>query len=127
VENAAMGKPKGCEKTGGRQKGTPNHVTSAKAEAIADAIVALGLTPDRTSGLSPLDMMLIIAELRFTAGDHAGALVAAAAAAPFVHPKLTAGTLQVRHEYADKDDQALLIEAEALESRIAAVRKRITN
>jgi hypothetical protein len=44
-----------------------------------------------------------------------------------VHARLTAGTLQVRHEYADKDDEALLIEAEALGSRIALMRKRLAN
>jgi hypothetical protein len=122
-----MARPKGLPKTGGRRKGTPNRCTAAKAEAIADSIVSLGLTPDKVSGLAPLDMMLVIAELRFSAGDHAGALVAASAAAPFVHPRLTAGTLQVRHEYADKDDQTLLLEAEALERKLAAATRRLTN
>jgi hypothetical protein len=98
-----------------------NHVTRAKAEAIADAILSLGLTPDKTSGLPLLEMVLAIAEMRFAAGDHAGALAAASIALPFCSHRLTAGT----HEYAEKDDQALLLEAKALELRIVAVHIRL--
>jgi hypothetical protein len=90
-----MARPKGSPKTGGRKKGTPNRATQASAKAIADAMVALGLTPDRVSGLTPLQMMLVIAEMRFTAGDHAGALAAAQAAAPYVHAKLSSSDVHV--------------------------------
>lgn len=62
------------KKTGGRQKGTPNKATAAKAAEIA------------ASGLTPLDYMLSV--LRDIANDAAIRLDAAKAAAPYVHPKL---------------------------------------
>lgn len=37
-----MGRPKGTEKTGGRQKGTPNKTTQAAKDAIAIAAAELG-------------------------------------------------------------------------------------
>ena len=60
-------------KTGGRQKGTPNRATVAKAEEIA------------ASGLTPLDFMLKL--LRDEAQPTDLRLDAAKSAAPYVHPK----------------------------------------
>lgn len=65
--------PKGF-KAGGRQKGTPNRATAAKAAAIAE------------SGLTPLDYMLQV--LRDPKQDYDVRLDAAKGAAPYVHPKL---------------------------------------
>jgi hypothetical protein len=59
--------------------------------------------------------------------DRVGVLAAAAQLAPYLHPRLSASTLNVKHEYADKDDRELLIEAEALESRISNMRRRLSN
>lgn len=67
-------------KTGGRIKGTPNHATAAKAQAIA------------ASGLTPLDFMLEV--MRDQARDPKDRLEAAKAAAPFVHPKLASVELK---------------------------------
>lgn len=67
------------KKTGGRQKGTPNKTTAAKAAEIA------------SSGLTPLDYMLEI--MRDEANPKDMRLDAANKAAPFVHPKLAAMTL----------------------------------
>lgn len=61
------------KKTGGREKGTPNKATAAKAEAIA------------ASGLTPLDFMLSV--LRDEANVLDVRLDAAKASAPYVHPK----------------------------------------
>lgn len=64
------------ERRGGRQKGTPNKATAAKAEAIA------------ASGLTPLDYMLSVMRNEQNTTDIR--LDAANKAAPFVHPKLAA-------------------------------------
>lgn len=63
-------------KTGGRQKGTPNKATAAKAAAIAEA------------GITPLDFMLQL--MRDEVADAAQRLDAAKSAAPYVHPRLQA-------------------------------------
>ncbi len=62
-------------KTGGRQKGTPNRATTAKAAEIA------------ASGLTPLDYLLRV--MRDEGGEAHTRLEAARAAAPYVHPRLT--------------------------------------
>ena len=61
------------ERRGGRQKGTPNKVTAARAAAIAE------------SGKTPLDFMLSV--LRDEDADDKDRMWAAVAAAPYVHPK----------------------------------------
>lgn len=66
------------KKTGGRQKGTPNKATAAKAEAIA------------ASGLTPLDYMLQV--MRDEDVERHARFAAAKAAAPYVHPHLAAVT-----------------------------------
>lgn len=68
------GRPKGQPKTGGRQKGTPNRATAAKAAEVA------------ASGLTPLDYMLAV--MRDENNDQAIRLDAANKAAPYIHPKL---------------------------------------
>lgn len=82
--------PKGT-RVGGRQKGTPNKATSAKAAEI------------KASGLTPLDYMLQI--LRDAALDPAQRLDAAKAAAPYVHPRLASVDL------GNKDDKPFATEA----------------
>jgi len=64
------------ERRGGRQKGTPNRATAAKAAAVA------------ASGLTPLDYMLSV--LRDEAAPRSERMEAAVKAAPFVHPRLAA-------------------------------------
>lgn len=63
------------QKTGGRQKGTPNRVTAAREAEIAE------------SGLTPLDYMLDV--LRSPERSDAERFEAAKAAAPYVHPRLS--------------------------------------
>ena len=57
---------------------------------------------------------------RMKAGDHAGALLAAEAAAPYVHPKLASSDVRIRDEHADMSDEELKAEIAELERRIAA-------
>ncbi len=65
-------------KTGGRTKGTPNKATKARDEMIA------------ASGLSPLEYML--ETMRDESLPKDTRLDAAKAAAPYVHPRLSAVT-----------------------------------
>jgi len=61
-------------KTGGRQVGTPNRATAAKAAEV------------EASGLTPLDYMLLV--MRDESRDPGDRFDAAKAAAPYVHPRL---------------------------------------
>lgn len=76
------------KKTGGRQRGTPNKASAAKAQEIA------------ASGLTPLDFMLQV--LRDESNTQDVRLDAASKAAPYVHPKLAnidhSGSLSVTIE-----------------------------
>jgi hypothetical protein len=63
-------------KTGGRRKGTPNRATAAVAAAVA------------ASGETPLEFMLLV--MRDETQPIELRLEAAARAAPFCHPKLSA-------------------------------------
>jgi hypothetical protein len=63
-------------KTGGRKKGVPNKATAKKAAAIA------------ATGITPLDYLLKV--MRNPKADAQRRDEAAKAAAPYVHPKLSA-------------------------------------
>lgn len=100
-----MARPKGSPKLGGRQKGTPNRATAAKAAEIAE------------SGLTPLDYMLGI--LRDEDMSTESRFEAAKAAAPYVHPKLA--NVDVNGEMKHSADDSLA----KLFADIAANGKRI--
>lgn len=68
-------------KVGGRQKGTPNKATAAKAAEIA------------ASGLTPLDYLMSL--LRDENNALPIRMEAAKNAAPYVHPKLASFTGQI--------------------------------
>lgn len=70
-----MAKPKGAPKTGGRTPGTPNRKTAETQKAVEE------------SGMTPLDYMLSV--MRDPGEDSPRRLAAAAAAAPYVHAKLS--------------------------------------
>lgn len=67
---------KGLKTGGGSRKGRPNKATAKREAEIA------------ASGLTPLDFMLSV--MRDESRETAERLDAARAAAPFVHPKLSA-------------------------------------
>lgn len=93
-------------KTGGRQKGTPNRASAARQQEIV------------ASGLTPLDFMLAV--LRDEAKPFEARFEAARAAAPYVHPRLTAthlsGTLNSNPlaELTDAELVAFITEAREL-------------
>lgn len=68
------GRPKGLPKTGGRKKGSPNKAAVATAAEIA------------ASGLTPLDYMLSVLRDENKSDDERAKM--AAAAAPYVHPRI---------------------------------------
>lgn len=97
--------PKGSkpgERRGGRQKGTPNRTTAERQRRIAE------------SGSTPLDYLLSL--MRDESQSCDVRFEAAKAAAPYVHPRLSAiehsGDLKVTHE-----DRLSAMEAAANQSQ----------
>ncbi len=113
---------KGEPKTGGRKAGAPNKATLARAQAIADALVAEQLTPEQIEALEPLPVMLRIMRARTAAGDDAGALAAAALAAPYRHAKLTSTDLHVSGQLDTRDPETVKAEIAEIEALMAAAR-----
>ena len=74
-----VGRPTGQPKTGGRKKGTLNKTTK-KRRALTEKLVKGGDTP----------LEVILAMMRGKRDFDANLLAAAVAAAPYVHPKLSA-------------------------------------
>lgn len=68
------GRPKGLPKTGGRKKGVPNRIPTARREALA------------AKGETPLEYMLRV--MRDRLADESRRDDMAKAAAPYLHPKL---------------------------------------
>jgi hypothetical protein len=116
----------GHSKVGGRKPGSRNKPAGPAGVTPRVARLLNEMMPEGRL-LNPLEAMMICLQWSAAEQDRTGMLAAAAAAAPYIHPRLNATTMTVRHEYQDKDDQALLIEAEALEQRISAMRRRLSN
>jgi hypothetical protein len=74
--------------------------------------------PPEIEAMTPLDVMAKVMRARYLAGDHLGALMAAQAVAPYVHPRLNASDVTVRHETASRSDTELAAEIEVIRSRI---------
>jgi hypothetical protein len=81
------------KKTGGRKRGTPNHITVERKAKLTEAQMA---------GLTPLDYMLGI--LRNEDAKPDARMAAAVHAAPYIHPKLA--TI----EHGGKDGAAMVLE-----------------
>ena len=111
---------KGRAKTGGRQKGTPDKKDVAREQLTAHALQVAGLSPLEIDALTPLAVMRLVMTARWRAGDHAGALLAAEAAAPYVHPRLAAADIRVISTADRMSDEELKNEILLLEQRIKA-------
>ena len=111
---------KSHQRLGGKQRGTKNKATLAREQLVAHSLKSVGLTADEVEALTPLACMRLVMAARLKAGDHAGALVAAEAAAPYCHQRLASADLHIRDEHAGKSDEQLQAEIEELERRIAA-------
>lgn len=117
-----MAAPKGHPRYGGRTRGTLNHATRLRQQALANATIAAALTPEQITELTPLEVMRAIMRNRFHAGDYDGALAAAKEAAPYVHAKLSSSDVRLTGELTTKTDAELVAEIAALEGKIAAAR-----
>jgi hypothetical protein len=91
-------------------------------ERVLQAAIAAALTPAEVAELSPLEVMRAVMRERFRAGDHAGALIAAQAAAPYVHARLQVSEVTVRRGAASASDAEVAREIEALRRRIEVAR-----
>src|SRR5215468_6944214 len=108
---------KGRAKTGGRKKGTVNKTILARQQAITESMQTLGLAPETIDEITPLATMKLVMVSRLRAGDHQGALAAAAEAAPYCHARLASADLRIHDEYAGKTDEELLAEIAEIEQR----------
>jgi hypothetical protein len=94
-------------KTGGRQKGTPNKATAAKAAEVA------------ASGLTPLDWMLQVMRDDNAPMERRDEM--AKAAAPYVHPRLAAvaysGSVRARNVQDMTNDELMAIIRGDIETR----------
>jgi hypothetical protein len=108
------GKRRGSPKTGGRRAGTPNKFTVVKAEAMAEAVQAQALTEAEIATITPLDALLYVLRRYLVAHDWHGAIQAASAAAPYVHYKLSASDVRIRHEVGGLSDEQIAAERQLL-------------
>jgi hypothetical protein len=74
--------------------------------------------PPEVETMSPLEIMAKVMRARYVAGDHLGALMAAQAAAPYVHPRLNASDVTVRHTTANRSDAEISAEIDAIRARV---------
>ena len=89
------------QKTGGRQKGTPNKKTAARK--AQEAAIAAEIEDARSRGIEPLDYMLGV--MRDVTADVTRRDAMAKAAAPYRHPQLSA----IKHGGDEKLDHAIRI------------------
>jgi len=116
---------RGHKKIGGR-KGTPNKKTQrrlALEKLSSDELQQIMLAELK---LSPLEVMQAVMLLRINRGDYDGALVAAEKAAPYMHPRLNATDVNVRHSYANKSDAEVAAEIESLRQKIEIAQRQST-
>jgi hypothetical protein len=114
------GAPLGHPRYGGRVAGTPNRATVAKAEAIALAHDAMGMTAADIAKLTPLDGMMLVMRWGVETKNPGVVLAAAAAAAPYVHARLSQSEVRISGTVTLSDEQ-LQQEIAALEARMRQV------
>src|SRR5215475_13857020 len=107
-----MAPPKGHPRWGGRKKGAPTMKQRLQDDAIRAAFRHGSeiVIPPEVETMSPLEIMAKVMRARYVAGDHLGALMAAQAAAPYVHPRLNASDVTVRHTTANRSDAEISAE-----------------
>ncbi len=108
------------ERRGGRARGTPNKATVDREAALAAAHrrATDGMTEAERASLSPLDVMLLAMRIAVQEGDWRLATSVAAAAAPYVHPKLAATSVTL-----EPPDDAKLTD-EQVEAELAELDRR---
>jgi hypothetical protein len=119
---------KGRTKTGGRKKGSPyrkldaaeQRRKEAREREIQQAKAEFQAAMAGEMSFTPLQVMYAVMLLRIGRGDDQGALEAAKEAAPFVHAKLTAAEVMVKHALQSRSDAEITAEIEQLRLKIAA-------
>ena len=107
-------------KSGGRQKGTRDKKHVAREQLRELLLKSVGLDAAEAETLTPPAVMKFCMIASMKAGDYAGALMAAEAAAPYCHPRLASADVRVRNEDAGMNDEQLKAEIALLEARIKA-------
>jgi hypothetical protein len=106
------------QKTGGRQKGSRNVKTVQREaeqtwrEVMQRALFAADWSEAQLAALTPLDAMMFVLRVSFQHGDRNGILAAATAAAPYVHARLIATTVNTADPYGDNNKTLAELEAE---------------
>jgi hypothetical protein len=117
---------RGRTKTGGRRKGTLNKQVAIRQQALAEALAPLleegRLLDEQLRHIQPLDVLLLVMRKRLINKDWQGAVDAALAAAPYMHPKLNAAEVRVQHTVGERSDDAIAAEIEMLRLKIAAAK-----
>ncbi len=116
------GRPKGHPKSGGRQRGAQSRSIRLRLQALEQAALDAVLTAEQLEALSPLAVMRLIMAKRLEGGDLAGALLAATAAAPYVHARLSSSDVTVRSDISRWDKEQLEAEAAAIEAKMYQIR-----
>jgi hypothetical protein len=103
-------------------KGTLNKKDTARRQGLDRAAeIVMPQLPVEIRDMSPLEALLLCMRWSVAMKDRNGILAAAAAAVPYVHPRLASADLRIRDEHAGKSDEQLQAEIAELERRIAAV------
>jgi hypothetical protein len=113
---------KGHTKWGGKRKGSVNKKTEARMHLFADteqALIQLGQDPTH---VSPLMVMCSVMCFRLQQKDYKAAVEIAQMAAPYVHAKLNATDVNVRHSLANRSDSEVAAELAAIRAKIEAAR-----
>jgi len=119
----ALGRPKGTPKTGGRKKGSLNKRRPPRQETVERAMAeVMPKLPAELRDMTPLELLLLAAHWSIQAKDRAGLLAAAAAAAPYCHPRLAIADVRVTQAPAMSEEQ-LAIEIAELERKIADAKR----
>jgi hypothetical protein len=105
---------------GGRQKGRRDKKLVAREQLAELLLKSAHLDPAEVEALQPLAVMRFVMASCIKAGDYKGALIAAEAAAPYVHSRLASADVRVTNTQESMSDEELKAEIALLEARIKA-------
>jgi hypothetical protein len=113
---------KGHTKLGGKKKGSVNKKTEARRHLIGNteqALIQLGKDP---TTVSPLMVMCSVMCLKLQQGEYKAAVEIAQMAAPYVHPRLNASDVNVKHSLTGRSNAEIIADIETLQAKIVAAK-----